>query len=305
MKNVLPLLTVVAAASLWGIIGIFVKGLTDAGLSAMEIVTVRVCCASLFLLAVGVIKNRNLLRIRVADIYLFIGTGIISIVFFNWCYFTAMNMLSISTAVILLYTSPVFVMIFSSLFFKEIITLPKILLIGCTVLGSILIAGVKGHALSGGDGIGFLIGLGSGLGYALYSIFGKLALKKYHTFTITAYTFFTASICLLPVTGIWRKAEQIMAPKTLMLIIGLGLFSTVIAYLLYTWGLGKMDGSRAAVLATIEPVTAMFLGFLFYGERLSVLQMAGAFVILGAVLYYNKMPGNKSGKAEKGHNQMV
>ncbi|PLT34919.1 DMT family transporter [Bacillus sp. V5-8f] len=305
MRNLLPVFAVVAAAFLWGIIGVFVKGLVAAGLTAMEIVTVRVCCASLFLLLIGFIKNPNLLKIKISDIYLFIGTGILSIVFFNWCYFTAMNMLSISTAVILLYTSPVFVMILSWVFFKEIINMPKILLLGCTFLGSILIAGVNGLAASDWDGIGFLIGIGSGLGYALYSIFGKLALKTYHTFTITAYTFFTASIFLLPATGIWHLTDQIIKPKPLILILGLGLFSTVIAYLLYTWGLGKMDGSKAAVIATVEPVTAMILGFVLYGERLSVLQLAGAFIILGAVLYYNNMSESKIGKVDTGNNPSI
>ncbi|RFU64617.1 DMT family transporter [Bacillus sp. V59.32b] len=283
----LPVLAVVAAAFLWGIIGFFVKGLTEAGLSPMEIVTVRVVCASLFLLCIGVFKNRNLLKIRTKDIYLFIGTGIVSIVFFNWCYFTAMNVLSISTAVILLYTSPIFVMLFSSLFFKEKITLTKILLLGCTVLGSMLIAGDSGLDLAGGEKLGYIIGIGAGIGYALYSIFGKLALRRYESFTISAYTFITASVFLLPITKVWSKTEAILVPNTILLILGLGLFSTVIAYLLYTWGLGRMEGSRAAVIATAEPVTAMFLGFLFYDERLSPLQLGGALIIIGAVLFYN------------------
>ncbi|CAH0345471.1 EamA family transporter [Bacillus sp. CECT 9360] len=285
-----PILAVVAAAFLWGIIGLFVKGLTEAGFSPMEIVTIRVVCASLFLLLIGAFKNRNLLKIRAKDTYLFIGTGIVSIVFFNWCYFTAMNMLSISTAVILLYTSPIFVMLFSSFFFKEKITYTKIILIGCTVLGSMLIAGESGLEVSGGENLGYIIGIGAGIGYALYNIFGKLALRKYESFTITAYTFITASVFLLPITRVWNKTETIMVPNTILLILGLGLFSTVIAYLLYTWGLGKMEGSKAAVIATAEPVTAMFLGFLFYDERLSSIQLVGAIIIIGAMIFYNKNP---------------
>jgi drug/metabolite transporter, DME family len=286
----LPIFAVVAAAFLWGIIGLFVKGLTAAGLSPMEIVTIRVVSASLFLLLIGVVKNRRLLKIRAKDLYLFIGTGIISIVFFNWCYFAAMNMLSISTAVVLLYTSPVFVMLFSSLFFKESISLIKVILLCFTLAGSVLIVGAGGLDVSSGDGIGYVIGIGAGIGYALYSIFGKQALKRYETYTITAYTFITASVFLLPITEIWNKTEIILLPRTMLLILGLGLFSTVIAYLLYTWGLGKMEGSRAAVIANVEPVTAMLLGFLLYGEKLSPLQLAGALLIIGAVLFYNKKP---------------
>ncbi|PLS16301.1 EamA family transporter [Bacillus sp. M6-12] len=288
MKLFLPALAILFAAILWGAIGIFVKGLAEAGFSSMEIVTVRVIASSAFLLIIGLIKDRRLLRINLKDIYLFIGTGILSIVFFNWCYFTAMNMLSISAAVILLYTSPVFVMVLSVLFLKEKFNSRKLVLLCCTLAGCFLVTGALDSGMQHGNPIGYLAGLGSGLGYALYSIFGKAALGKYQTFTITAYTFFVASLFLLPVTRIWTKAPIFFDMGIVLKVLGLSLLSTVLAYLLYTWGLKAMDSSKAAVLATIEPVTAMIIGFAFFSESLSLLQLTGAGVILLAVVLYSR-----------------
>jgi drug/metabolite transporter, DME family len=291
MRLYFPIISIVGAAFLWGIIGLFVKSLYNAGFTSLEIVTLRVVFSSLLLILIGVFKNKSVFKIRLKDFYLFIGTGIASIVFFNWCYFTAMNMLSVSTAVILLYTSPVFVMIFSAIVFKERITIKKLTLVLFTIAGCGLIAGTNGVSTDpAGTIIGYLIGIGSGVGYALYSIFGKLALANYTSFTITLYTFLTASVFLLPITKIWTKSEDVFVLYNFGCIAGLALVSTVLAYLLYTWGLGRMEGSRAAVLATIEPVTAMVLGIFLFGERLTFIQLAGAIAILGSVAMYNLKP---------------
>ncbi|WP_409301300.1 DMT family transporter [Peribacillus sp. SCS-155] len=290
MRKYYPVLAVLLAAFLWGIIGLFVNSLSSAGFSSLEIVALRTLFSCAFLLILSIFRQNTVLKVSYKDLPLFFGTGIVSIVFFNWCYFTAMNLLSVSTAVILLYTSPVFVMLFSALFFKEKVTARKCILLACTVAGIILIAGLKGNPFSTGSGLGYIIGIGSGIGYALYSIFGKLALRKYGSYTITFYTFTTAAIFLLPLTKLWGKAEAVIQIKNLIAIVGLSAISTVFAYLLYTWGLGQLEGSKAAVLSTVEPVTAMLLGICIFGETLSITQLLGAIIILAAAAAYSVLP---------------
>lgn len=287
MKRVLPYLMIAFGASLWGIIAIFVKGLANIGFSAMEIVAIRVIFAALFLIMIGMMRFRSRLKLKsAADIRLFAGTGIVSIVFFNYFYFTTINEINVSMAVVLLYTAPAFVTVLSFLFLKEKMNGRKIAAVAGTILGCILIAG-----LSAGQSqitfLGILTGLGSGLGYALYTIFGKFALRKYHPFTVTFYTFLIASAALIPVTRLWTKAELLLRADVLLLGIGLGFIPTVLAYFVYTWGLEKTEGSKAAVIATVEPVVAMLLGVSLYGESLGAIQIAGALLILGSVVIVN------------------
>ncbi|MBY6051480.1 DMT family transporter [Cytobacillus firmus] len=287
MKKLLPFLMIALGASLWGIIAIFVKGLGEYGFSAMEIVAVRVFFAAIFLVLLGIMRFRNCFKLESAtDIRFFAGTGILSIVFFNYCYFTAMNQISISLAVVLLYTAPAFVTVLSCLFLKEGINLRKIAAVAGTIVGCILVAG-----LSAGSSditlLGILTGLGAGFGYALYTIFGKFALRKYHPFTVTLYTFLVASVFLIPVTKLWTKASVFLNAEVLFLSMGLGFVPTVLAYFVYTWGLEKTDGSKAAVIATVEPVVAMLLGVTLYGENLGAIQIAGALLILSSVIIVN------------------
>jgi drug/metabolite transporter, DME family len=275
------------AAAMWGLIGFFVKGLSDAGFSAMEIVTVRVVTAAIILILVGCISYRSHLKVRLKDMHLFIGTGILSIVIFNWCYFTAINLMNIPIAVALLYTAPAFVAILSFIFLKESINKKKILAIFLTVIGCTLAAGITGHAGTTFSAASILIGLGAGFGYALYSIFGKVALERYHPFTVTMYTFIVASLALLPTTGIMGKASDLMEPSILIYVIGLGVFPTVLAYFAYSWGLERTESSTAAVVATLEPVVATSLGVMVYGDRLSGLQLIGALLIIVSVIAVN------------------
>lgn len=291
-------------ASLWGIIAVFVKGLGAYNFTAMEIVAIRVIFAAFFLLIIGIVRYPKEMKLKqVKDVRLFVGTGILSIVFFNFCYFTTISQMNISVAVILLYTSPAFVTILSFIFLKESLTVTKITAVAGTILGCFLIAG-----LTMGDSnitfLGIITGLGSGLGYALYTIFGKFALKKYEPFTITLYTFLIAAIALIPVTKLWTKLDLLMDMNVLMYGVGLGLIPTVLAYFLYTWGLEKTEGSKAAIIATVEPVVATILGVFLYGEKLGIFQIIGALLILGSVLIVN-ISFRKKGLNQSGNTDMT
>ncbi|RSD26553.1 EamA family transporter [Mesobacillus subterraneus] len=287
MTSKLPYIMIAFAAAMWGLIGFFVKGLTAAGFSAMEIVAIRVLTAAIILILVGIVYYRNHLKIRLQDLYLFVGTGILSIVFFNWSYFTAINLLSIPIAVALLYTSPAFVAILSFLFLKESINRKKLLAIVLTVIGCTLAAGITGKGGATFSVSSILIGLGAGFGYALYSIFGKIALRRYHPFTVTMYTFIVASAALVPTTGIAGKASSVFTGDIWLYAIGLGIFPTVLAYFAYSWGLERTESSTAAVVATLEPVIATMLGMIVYGDRLGSLQLLGSAMIIISVIAVN------------------
>lgn len=283
----IPFIYIVVSAALWGIIAIFVRKLADYGFSPMEIVSLRVITAAFLLGIIGAIKYRGQMKVKLNDLPLFIGTGILSIVLFNWCYFSAINQMNLSIAVILLYTAPAFVTVLSYLFLKENLNRVKLVSVAGTILGCVLIAGFSVNDTTDLSGAGILTGLGAGFGYALYSIFGKFALNKYPSFTVTFYTFLVAAATLFPLTGLWNKGGLLLNSEVLFYGIGLGLFPTVIAYLLYTKGLEKIESSKAAIIATVEPIVATILSVFLYSEGFGINQGIGATIILLSVLLIN------------------
>ncbi len=117
---------IIAAAALWGCIGVFLKLLTAAGLSSMDGVALRSAVAALLYGLFLAATDRKALKIQPRHWYYFFGSGVCSLVFFNWCYFSAISTSSMSVAAVLLYTSPVFVTLLSALFFRERITSHKV-----------------------------------------------------------------------------------------------------------------------------------------------------------------------------------
>jgi drug/metabolite transporter (DMT)-like permease len=279
----LPSAFIILAALSWGFISIFTKKLTSYGFTEMEIVTIRVVYAWILLFPLTFLqKKQAMFKIKLKHLPFFVGTGLLSIVFFNWCYFTAINQLSVSLAVMLLYTSPAFVAILSYFILKEKLSLKKFFAIIVTITGCTLIAISSSGGGTSWNWGGFIIGLGAGLGYALYSIFGKLALKHYDSLTITFYTFLVASVSLAPFFHFWRKMSDFTIENHLYMI-GLATVPTVLAYLLYTIGLNKVESSTAAILATMEPVAAILVGIILFKEDIVILQFIGILFILSSV----------------------
>lgn len=287
-------LSIMAGAALWGGIGVFYKQLTAAGLSPMQVVAVRTLTAALFMAVVVLIKDPGLFKIRLRDCGYFIGTGIVSLVFFNWCYFGAIDSSSLSVAVILLYTSPVFVVLMSALLFREKITKQKLTALLITFAGCVLVTGILTGDSARITPVGILLGLGSGFGYALYSIFGQFALRKYHPFTVTLYTFVFAAAASVPLSGLMGQMELVMKPEVLWNGLGIGVVCCVAPFILYTAGLSKVETGKAAIIATVEPAVATVLGITLFQESVTMDKILGLLLIFSAVILLNRPSGKKA-----------
>ncbi|MBP3867333.1 MAG: EamA family transporter, partial [Eggerthellaceae bacterium] len=242
---------VLAAGALWGCISLFVRHLSAAGLSSMDIAGVRMLVGAVGMLAIVLVVDRSLLRIRLRDVWMFVGTGVIAVMLFNVCYFTCMTISEASIAVVLLYTSPIFVMLMSALFFKEKVTKRKVAAIAMTFIGCVLVSGLLGGAVRLTP-FALAAGIASGFFYATYSIFGRVALNRYKPLTITFYTFVAGAVASIFLSDYGNIAAVVSADSPIVLwIIGLGVVCSIAPYLLYTAGLEHLDPSLAAVFATV------------------------------------------------------
>jgi drug/metabolite transporter (DMT)-like permease len=290
-RNIGPLL-IILAGCFWGSMGIFVRRLTEYGFTAVQIVSIRVTLAALFFCIILLIKDRSGFRIALRDLPLFLGLGFGSILFFTVCYFTAITMMPLSTAAILLYTSPIWIMLMSVLFFHEKLSGKKLLALALAFAGCVLVSGISGEGITL---TGLLVGLGSGLGYGLYSILGTVALRKYSPYTVTAYTFLFAAAGSWLICGpadMISKFTAAQDPVSLLLFCGLtALVTAVIPFLFYTLGLRTVEASRAGILATVEPLVATLVGILAFSEPLTLLPALGILLILSAVIILNRKAG--------------
>ena len=289
MKKLAPFL-VILAGCLWGTMGIFVRYLNAIGLEAMEIVEARAALTAAAMFAALVLFRRDLLRVNIRDLWIFAGGGIVSVILFNFCYFQTIQRASLSTAAILLYTSPVFVLLLSVPLFGEKLTKKKILCLMLAITGCALASGLAGGmALSP---MTLLFGLGSGFGYGLYSIFSRFALQKgYHPITITAYIFLFGALGGLPLTDFGQLIRVAGADGSNLAYLGAyTLVTTIVPYISYTTGLQQVENGVAAVLACIEPVMATVFGIFFFSEMPDLSGWLGILLVLIALTALNLQP---------------
>ena len=281
MNGKKSVLCVLAAGMLWGCMGILVRTMNGGGFTSLEVTAFRSLVTAVLMLAGMAIFKRKELKVRWKDLWCFVGTGILSVAFFNVCYFTCMHYATLSVAAILLYTAPSFVMIFSYFLFKEKIGRRKLIALALAFAGCVLTSGGLGGAKL--STMGLLAGLGAGLGYALYSIFGKFAIRRgYSSYTITTYTFLFALVGTVPFLNLRHFAICIAEAggSNLFTYAALTFMTTVAAYLLYTAGLRGMENGRASIIASIEPVMASLVGFFLYKEAFSIPGIIGMILVL-------------------------
>ena len=113
---------VIASAVLWGLYGTFVTILSSMGLSQNALVFLRMFGTSIPVGFLICATDRSAFRVRPADIPLFIANGLLSLLFFIFCYTAAIKYTKIATAAALLYTAPAIVMVLSAILFHERMT---------------------------------------------------------------------------------------------------------------------------------------------------------------------------------------
>ena len=284
-KVIMGTMLIILAGCFWGSMGIFVRRLGTYGFSSIQIVSIRVTLAALIFAAILFVKDREGFKISIRDLPLFLGLGFGSILFFTVCYFTAIAMMSLSTAAILLYTSPVWIMLMSVLFFHEKLDRRKTAALALAFAGCACVSGITGEGMTL---IGLLVGLGSGFGYGLYSILGTIALRRYSPYTVTTYTFIFAAVgswmICRPADLIHKYSGATDAEYLTLFCFLTALITAVIPFLAYTLGLQHVEASKAGIIATIEPMVATLIGIVVFSEPLTLMAGLGIVLILSAVV---------------------
>ncbi len=273
-------LLVLAAAALWGGLGPLSKYIFAQGVTPMETAFWRAALAWVMFAAHAAKDNQLKVAWRDLPVVLLFGALCVSV--FYGSYQLAIDRLGAALASVLLYTAPAWVAVLARVFLQESLSPMKIACVALTVVG---VAGVSlDSTFSGHSGInvtplGVVLGLTAGLTYALYYIFGKRFLTRYATPTLFLYSLPLGAALLAPAIDFQHKTPQAWVGLLL-----LAALSTYGAYSVYYAGLKNLEATRAAVLATLEPVIAAVLAYFWWGESFSLLGYAGSGLILAAVL---------------------
>jgi DME family drug/metabolite transporter len=275
---------VLLAAALWATLGLIFKQLLDTyALPQILISYLRAALGGGVILAGLAWRRQEDLRITRRDMPFFLGFGLMGVAAFFAVYVMAVDLAGVTVAAILLYTAPAWVAVLSACFLGERLDALKVACVALSIAGCALIARVYHVPALSLNGAGLLAGIGSGLTYALFSVFIKVGVRRYSSWTVLGYGYAIGALFLLPFQA--ARAWSSLARPGAWLWLGLLVAGpTLGAGAAFAAGVRHVPVSNASVIATLEPLIAALLAYTFLGERLEVPQLVGGGLILGAVI---------------------
>lgn len=292
-------LYIVIAGMLWGTSGIFVKFLTPYGFSAPMLSLIRGTVSFIAMLSYVLIADRSILKTSLKNLIfaLFIGITLFGTA---TLYYSSMQMTSVATAVVLMYTAPIYVTAFSIAFLGEKSSGLKITSIGIMLIGCALVSGIVGGLAF--DAVGVVLGVLSGIVYATYNVITKIALSRgLNAITLTLYSFLFMMLSALVMA---RPSEIIENASndpqiTIPLMIGIGICTFVLPYFFYTLSMRELPAGTASALSIIEPLAATLFSAVIFGELPSIISGVGIVLIILATVLLGKSENDAMKKNER------
>ena len=280
----------VLSGAFFGLTGLFTRTLTGAGLSTMGILSIRCSVAALcfFCTALGDVRQ---LRIHKKDFLLFAAVGILGQGMFSFCYYNAINMMSISTACILMYLSPVFVTVMAHFVFHDKISRRTVLAIVLCIVGCACVSGFGGTATP----LGFLCGIGSAVAFALINILDRILLNRGYTgkavnfwICVFAAVFGVVMDLLFFRDGFQRPFSVLFSGwKIFLICIAMALTTGFLAYRFFSLALHGCKSGTVSILASSEPVMETLVSVFVFREPFGFLCGVGIALVLAGIVLQN------------------
>lgn len=275
---------ILLAGVAWGSIGIFGRWLMDIGLTPWHVSWLRSMVSLVGLLPLVLYKEKGFPRLNVHDFILFAAFGLVNGALYNIFYFTAVDLVGVTVAVILLYTAPAFATIFARFVFGEPFSRGKAVAVILSLGGCFLVS--RGYDISALriNSAGIIAGILSGVCYACFGLFAKKARQRFSATTTVFYCTLMGVVFLTmmkPPLGLLSFAGNATFWGSSL---GLGLWGSLIPWVSYSIGVAQVEAGRAAVVASVEPVVGVILAVTLLGEQIELWQVAGIVLVLAAVV---------------------
>ncbi|CAN5639945.1 DMT family transporter [soil metagenome] len=281
-KRTIGILEVLASGFCFGFLGLFGKRALGKGLTPFEFLAFRYLFAAAMMGLVVVVKNRRFSSLWMGrkKVAMSLALGVLGYAVFSSFYFLALEKISVSMTVILLYTYPVLVSAGGAVFFKERISRSRLPAVPMAFLGLVALVWMD---LRVGQPTGLIFGLLAAVFYAVYILLSSHWMKGGDPMASTFWIQAGAGLTLLASSfiSIERSAQLIQIAWTEIILTAL--ICSVLAMWLFLSGLLKVKNWEASLLSMAEPITGVALGVLVMGDHLSTLQWLGAGFVLAAL----------------------
>lgn len=288
----------VTTAVMWGIMGIFVRDLSHNQFTNIEISFFRCALAGAAYFIFLLLTKPSALKVNIKGLVICVLYGAVAYSISFVSYSVSVSRIPVGVATVLMFMSPIWVVILGTVMFKEKLQKNKIVTIVICFIGAILVANLIGGGEIKLDAIGILAGIINGIGVALQILLPKFFAKEYDRDTLLVYGFLGAASVLLFGMDFGSVAEHISnTPMTNLIwnLFGIGILCTMVANAACVKSTQYVEASTTSILSALEVVVGTLVGFFIFHEHLTFLQIAGAVIIvvgaIGSEIYQPKKKG--------------
>jgi drug/metabolite transporter (DMT)-like permease len=275
-----------SAAIMWGTNGVISRFLLERGITPLTLVETRSLIAALGMGGLLLCVARGRFRVRQRDLPLLLLFGL-ALAIVTYAYFLAVKLLPVAVAVMIQYTGPTLIALYTAVEKRRLPPGRIWAALGLTLGGIALLAGLgsllAGTTAAGITLLGVLVAFGSAVAMAFYMLVGERLGKRMHPQASVFYGFALASVVWLALQPPWQFQTAALAPDALPLVLAVGIVGTLIPFGLFLAAVNRLDATRAAILATLEPVTAALISWVWLGEHLDAWQLLGGLLVLVGV----------------------
>jgi drug/metabolite transporter, DME family len=272
------LAAIALAAALWAIAAAAASRLFDRGIDPIELSEARAVIAALGLSTIGWRRGA-----RHSVPRLLIPALGLAIALVNAAYYLAIDRLAVALAIVLQYTAPALVVGWVAVTTRRAPSREVLVALVAAVAGVVLATEVLSGDIGGADGLGIAFGIASAVLFASYTLLSERAGHAYGPVGAMTRAFTAASVFWVAVQIPRGWPEPLFEPRNLPLVLFVGIGGTLVPFLLYVWGIGRVQSERATIAATLEPVLAALFAWLLLDQSLSTMQIAGGLLVIGAV----------------------
>ena len=294
---VLVYIKLVLATVFWG--GTFIAGRILAGsVGPFSASFLRFVIASIVLLIlVWRMEGRIPLPAK-RNLFSIFLLGLSGVFLYNFCFFKGLQYIEAGRASVIVANNPIFIALFSAYFFKEKLTLLKIIGIIISILGAVIVI-TKGDFLflfQGSIGPGELYIFATVASWVVYSLIGKALMKDISAVLSVTYSVLAGTVLLLIPAFLEGLGSTVFSYTSIdwLCLTYLGVFGTVIAFIYYYQGIISIGATKAGLFINFVPISGVILSYFFLGEKIALSLLIGlAFVCFGIYLTNRKTAEEK------------
>lgn len=277
-------LYVVCAAMLWSVSGSTSKYLFLNGISPFQLSQIRVTISALLLFLFFLIRRPALLKISRNDIFYFFILGTFGMTAIQITYLFTISKLNVAAAILLEYLAPIFIALYMAVFAKEKLSRITMLAIIAATLGCYLVVGAYNLNLLNLNMTGIASGIASAVTFAWWSLHGEYGMRRYNPWTVLFYAMLFAAIDLNIIYPPLKGFFNVSSSAKWVIILYITVFGTIIPFGLYYEGISLIRAARASITATLEPIMAGVISYIFLDEIMSPLQIFGGVLVIAAII---------------------